>query len=139
MTENWHNEIDRLNAQFQTQDGLIMNFWIISASDENLLLLRAAADHGHENANVVLVSLMDWYKTMERAVDENLWPGCAGCNIELHKGEVAGFAVLMPKGEGIGLVSAFCAPCMRLDMDELQRRFRDNLDQELGGELQSLQ
>jgi hypothetical protein len=127
---NWRKHLGEAMAEFRKQDNVKLTLCIIPVS--SLPAMVRAGDAGDRNAREMFMTITNWMNTADKAIDDNVFPGCAYCRAELHHGEVFGWAVLTPASEGVGMVAAYCQDCMAREHDELMREFITALEADTG-------
>lgn len=127
---NWRKNYDKELAEFRKQDGVKLTLRIIPTSAISAMM--AAGDAGDLHAREMFMTVTNWMQIADKAFDDGMFPACGYCQNDLHHGEVCGWAVLMPEGEGIGMVAAYCHDCMKLDPEELCREFKASLEADIG-------
>jgi hypothetical protein len=94
------------------------------------------ADDGDMEARAVITSLKDYFAMASKGAANGVFPSCVGCGIELHRGEMSAYGVLLPVGdEGVGLVAAFCYDCACEGCDAARRKFVESLQNDTGIEV----
>jgi hypothetical protein len=119
-------------AAFCNQDEQMMTLRILPANQLGYWI--AAADRGDKEARASVLSVYDWIKQADAAMEKGAQPGCGCCEINLHRGDVGGWAILLPvnAGVGVGVVLAYCTNCIKKhDRAELTRRFVEQAQSEL--------
>ena len=90
-------------------------------------------NRGDMEARANVISIHDWMKQADKALDEGFFPGCGYCRDALEKGGVGGWAILIPEADGVGLVIAYCSDCIRKHSREvLTNSFIERAEAELG-------
>ena len=117
-------------AELQKQDET-MTLQILPASQLDHWIERG--DRGDMQARANVIGIHNWMKQADKALDDGFFPGCGYCRQDLEKGDVGGWAVLLPEGDGVGLVIAYCSDCIRKHSSEaLTTDFIERAGSELG-------
>jgi hypothetical protein len=87
-----------------------------------------------------MMTLWDYFAALDKAVEVD-GVTCAGCNADLHPGNMAAFGLLMPLGENnsTGIVSSFCEACAGKGRDYVTQSFIKGVAKETGVEMARLQ
>jgi hypothetical protein len=97
--------------KFRTEDEQTMKLLIVLAPQLGNWI--AAGDQGDRDARATVISVYDWMKQADEAIEQGGIPGCGYCEDDLQRGRVGGWAVLLPTSEGVGIVAAYCLHCIR--------------------------
>lgn len=124
-------DIENDLAEFCTQDNQTMILRILHASHLDNWI--AAGDRGDRDARAGVISVYDWLKQADKALDEGLYPGCGYCEGDLHYGEVGGWGMLLPATNGVGIIVGYCRDCItKHTREELVRQFVLRAEHEFG-------
>lgn len=131
MNKKWREQVAEGLAEFRNQDNVRMTLRIIPAA--SIPAMIKAGDDGDLHAREMYLTITNWMRTADKALDDGVHPACGYCETELDYGEVWGWAVLMPDAEdGMGMVAAYCQRCMARDHGELCREFMAGVAEETG-------
>src|SRR5215467_14510991 len=86
--------------------------------------MAKAARDGDEDARFALLSIRQWLRRTDEALDRDIHPDCIRCKEILFHGDVGGWAIIRPrfwKPGDIGLVMAFCKDCIQINEPQLVR------------------
>jgi hypothetical protein len=131
-------DIENDLAEFCNQDEQTMVLHILSADCLDIWI--AAGERGDKEARASVISIHDWMRQADKALDEGHFPACGYCEQELEKGWVGGWAILLPIDEGVGLVFAYCADCIKThNREELTNHFVQRAQAKFGIRLMTAQ
>lgn len=135
---DWRDDIDRGLQELQDQGEMLMSLRVLPANYLDATV--EAGNNGDMEARAAIIAIVGWFQMVEKAYATGSLPGCGTCAAELPPGTVCGWIIMTPqKQDAMGLVSPLCESCIALGRDEVIRRFRETLSDELNGELQHVQ
>jgi hypothetical protein len=108
-----------------------------------LRLVPAWALHGlmtikDKDVRILLRAIAQWAHSIEQAQHDDYYPGCVCCGGEIHRGGVAGWMILVPQGEGVGVCGVFCPACYEFGPEAIAVAVKRTIAAELGGEVESV-
>ena len=129
----WKNIIEQGFEDFREQGGGKAIIRVVLASE--FASMMQAADNGDEVAQRCFMAISQWTQIADQADAGGIYPACAYCKKELHRGSVEGFILLqvMEKGS-TGLAGAFCEDCANVEYDKLIADFVKCIEEEYGAE-----